>query len=517
MIFVILGTQKFQFNRLLKMLDTLVEKKVISEPICAQIGYSTYQPKYYEYHQFFSEEDFQKKIAESDYIIAHGGLGSMMSSMRAGKKIIVVPRSAHYGEHVDDHQYQLATLFQSRGHLLMAESERELVEAYCKIREFRPVPYRTAKNCIEKFIGSCIEGEEFKSNYEKVLMVGSDLSVKGGIVSVIRNYLYCNFWQSSDVLFVSTHVEGGKVKKLLHFLRALAKIRKVIARQKLKLVHIHVSERGSFLRKAMILKIAKKRNCKVILHHHGAEFEEFYQESSPKMQKFISDILEQADMNIVLSKRLVPMIENINPKAKIKVLYNAVRTSENNYYNPEAREMMMLGRLEQRKGTFELLEVIKEIDAQLPKDIVFNLCGDGDLDKVHEAIKRLDISHRIKYVGWIHAKQKEELFHNIMCNILFSRNEGLPMAILETMSNGIPNISTNVASIPEVVINDETGILLEAGDKEGLGKAILKMVEDQEYRLRLSKNAHRLIYSNFSLANNVQILESYYKLLLEEN
>ena len=74
MIFVILGTQKFQFNRLLKMLDTLVEKKVISEPICAQIGYSTYQPKYYEYHQFYSEEDFQKKIAESDYIIAHGGL-----------------------------------------------------------------------------------------------------------------------------------------------------------------------------------------------------------------------------------------------------------------------------------------------------------------------------------------------------------------------------------------------------------------------------------------------------------
>ena len=105
----------------------------------------------------------------------------------------------------------------------------------------------------------------------------------------------------------------------------------MIVQQKLELVHIHVSERGSFLRKAMILKLAKKRNCKVILHHHGAEFEEFYQESSPKMQKFISDILGQADMNIVLSKRLVPMIENINPNAKIKVLYNAVRTSENNY------------------------------------------------------------------------------------------------------------------------------------------------------------------------------------------
>lgn len=513
MIFVILGTQKFQFNRLLQMLDELVEKEIITSPICAQIGYSTYLPKHYEYQQFYSEEEFQKKIGESEYVISHGGLGSMMTSMDLHKKMIVVPRSMAYGEHVDDHQYQLATLFEGRGHVLMAENMQQMVEACRKIESFSPVPYKHAPNYIAQSIIGYIEGKEVEQK-EKVLMIGSDLSVKGGIVSVIRNYLNCDFFDFADVIFVPTHVEGSKVRKILCFLNGLRSIRKVIRQQKVRLLHIHVSERGSFVRKAIVLRMAKKRGCKVILHHHGAELEKDYLQSSARKQKFIADTLEEADLNIVLSKTLVPQLKKMSLNAAVKVLYNSVKSCEENRYNPQAREFLMLGRLEQRKGVFELLETIQEIDQELPEDIVFNLCGDGDLNKVHQKIKSLGIEHRIKHVGWIGSKQKETIFKNTMCNILFSHNEGLPMAILETMGHGIVNIATPVASIPEVVIHDETGILVPVADKKSLGEAILKVAKDEVYRMELSERAHQLILSEFDLKKNVNTLEDYYKEIL---
>ena len=105
-------------------------------------------------------------------------------------------------------------------------------------------------------------------------MVGSDLSVKGGIVSVLKNYLYSESWEFADIIFVPTHIESSKKEKIKIFLSALKSIKKMIRYQNIRIVHIHVSERGSFIRKAIVLNLAKRRNCKVILLHHGAECEQ---------------------------------------------------------------------------------------------------------------------------------------------------------------------------------------------------------------------------------------------------
>ena len=59
MIFITLGSQKFQFNRLLQAVDELIEKGVIADEVFAQIGYSDYEPKYFEYKQFLDREEFE--------------------------------------------------------------------------------------------------------------------------------------------------------------------------------------------------------------------------------------------------------------------------------------------------------------------------------------------------------------------------------------------------------------------------------------------------------------------------
>lgn len=111
MIFVTLGSQKFQFNRLLKEVDTLIEKGVITEEVFAQVGYSDYQPKNYKYKQFLDRDEFAEWEEKCDTLITHGGTGAIIGAVKKGKKVIAVPRLAKYGEHVDDHQLQLVEQF----------------------------------------------------------------------------------------------------------------------------------------------------------------------------------------------------------------------------------------------------------------------------------------------------------------------------------------------------------------------------------------------------------------------
>ena len=113
MIFITLGSQKFQFDRLLKAVDDLVERGVITEDVFAQSGYSTYVPQHYPIKPFLNREEFAEKQEQADIVITHGGTGAIIGAVKKGKKVIAVPRLAKYGEHVDDHQLQITSQFAS--------------------------------------------------------------------------------------------------------------------------------------------------------------------------------------------------------------------------------------------------------------------------------------------------------------------------------------------------------------------------------------------------------------------
>lgn len=112
MIFITLGSQKFQFNRLLKAVDDLVQRKIIKEDVFAQIGYSDYQPQNYSYKKFLDRDEFARMEEKSEIVITHGGTGAIIGAVKKDKKVIAVPRLAKFGEHVDDHQLQLLDEFE---------------------------------------------------------------------------------------------------------------------------------------------------------------------------------------------------------------------------------------------------------------------------------------------------------------------------------------------------------------------------------------------------------------------
>lgn len=112
MIFITLGSQKFQFNRILKEVDKLIEEDSINEEVFAQIGNSNYVPRNFQYKQFLDREEFKEYIMKSDIVITHGGTGAIMTAVKENKIVIAVPRLQKYGEHVNDHQIQIVKNFE---------------------------------------------------------------------------------------------------------------------------------------------------------------------------------------------------------------------------------------------------------------------------------------------------------------------------------------------------------------------------------------------------------------------
>lgn len=164
MIFITLGSQKFQFNRLLIAVDNLIEKGVITDrEVFAQIGCSDYLPKHYTYVRFLAREQFADCEAKADVVITHGGTGAIMGAVKRGKKVIAVPRLAKYGEHVDDHQRQLIGQFKNLNLICGLDDCDELEDALRYIQKHHFASYksntRRILESIENYICGGKEGE----------------------------------------------------------------------------------------------------------------------------------------------------------------------------------------------------------------------------------------------------------------------------------------------------------------------------------------------------------------------
>lgn len=123
LIFVTVGSRNYPFNRLFEKLDELYEIGVLSEPLFAQTGTSTYIPRHYAFRDFISQEEFLEKVQQADIVVSHGASGSIMKALNAGKKVIAVTRLEKYGEHINDHQIQNNEAFSTNGYVLMADLE----------------------------------------------------------------------------------------------------------------------------------------------------------------------------------------------------------------------------------------------------------------------------------------------------------------------------------------------------------------------------------------------------------
>lgn len=143
MIFIVLGSQKFQFNRLLKYIDELIAENKIMGTVIAQCGHSDYTPQNYEGVPFYNQDEFKRIVSAADIIITHAGTGAIITALKNNKKVIAMPRLKEYAEHVDNHQIQIVKNFVKKNYILEAHDKDSLFEGISNIKNHQFAKFKS--------------------------------------------------------------------------------------------------------------------------------------------------------------------------------------------------------------------------------------------------------------------------------------------------------------------------------------------------------------------------------------
>lgn len=137
MILVTVGTQ-LPFDRLIRTVDEWAVDKGLD--IFAQVGDGQYRPLHISWERSLPPDDFRQRLLRADLVVAHAGMGSILTALEHGKPIVVLPRRAALHEHRNDHQVATTEHFRNGGPVRVAMDEHELVQELDRLNSASPLP-----------------------------------------------------------------------------------------------------------------------------------------------------------------------------------------------------------------------------------------------------------------------------------------------------------------------------------------------------------------------------------------
>lgn len=333
----------------------------------------------------------------------------------------------------------------------------------------------------------------------------------GGVSAVVNVYASAGLFNRHPIEYIATHVDGGRAAKLNILARAAFRFWGLLVRGRVGLVHVHVASRASFWRKSLLMLPAFFMGIPVILHLHGAEFALFYEKECGGIRKrIVCCVFNKASRVVVLSSVWKNWVQGISRNPHVVVIYNPVLLPTKHSWDTRKHgEVLFLGRLGKRKGTYDLLEAAARITENHPQ-LRLLLGGDGELDQVWARAIELNIADKVELLGWIREVNKERHLGSAMIFVLPSYNEGLPMSVLEAMAAGLPVISTTVGGIPEAVTDGIEGFLVEPGDVSALANRLEQLLSNPGLAEHMGKAARRKIETAFSSETILPKLEKLY-------
>ena len=153
------------------------------------------------------------------------------------------------------------------------------------------------------------------------------------------------------------------------------------------------------------------------------------------------------------------------------------------------KKIVAVGRLIEQKN-HELLIKSFAIFHKIHKEYYLNIYGAGPLlEQLKLLVYDLSIQNYVNFKGF--CDDVQEKIKDAEIFVLSSNFEGMPNALMEAMMMGLPCISTNCSSLPEIIDNEKNGILVEKDDVSGLARAMLRLSEDEILREKIRRNAMR--------------------------
>ncbi len=328
--------------------------------------------------------------------------------------------------------------------------------------------------------------------------------------SNIFEYKHISTWDKSTY----------KLQVGVHFLRALVLFLQTLLTKNVDLVHIHVSERGSLLRKIVLAQIAWAFQKPVIMHTHGCEFHIFYESLPTALKSVINQYFQRCSYLIVLSdswREYYISTCNLDPN-RVVVLKNPVSFPRSIPSKTSVKNItaLFLGKINKRKGVYDLVKAIADLDPVVLSRVNFVLAGSGEIEQVQALAERLGVEKYLHFPGWVSSQQRDQLLAEADIFLLPSYNEGLPMALLEAMSWGLPCITTPVGGVAEIISHNETGLLVNPGSISEIKAALASLIEDPKLRAKIGSKARESIGSLDIESYSQKLFELYYSVIKEK-
>ena len=132
MIFVTVGTE-FPFDRLVRAMDAWAEANP-ETTVLAQIGTGSYEPRHMTWHRRMGRATYAEAVTAAEIVVAHAGIGSVVTAGEHGKPVVLLPRLARFGEQRNDHQLDTAARLGNRPGIRIAADEAELAACIAAAR-----------------------------------------------------------------------------------------------------------------------------------------------------------------------------------------------------------------------------------------------------------------------------------------------------------------------------------------------------------------------------------------------
>jgi glycosyltransferase involved in cell wall biosynthesis len=352
---------------------------------------------------------------------------------------------------------------------------------------------------------------------------GAEVLLKNLILQVKKhNIKYKDFnievaiLYSEDIFKEEIEKAGIPVWKLgLNFkynLIGVIKLISLIKHRKYNIVHVHLFPSNLF---AALTSLFLSKGIKWIFSEHNV----YNRRRSSKIFKILDTFIYSRYYKIIcVSKQVEITLLEWLPKYKKKtiVISNAVAVDDlSNWYTIKKYDILFVGRLTKAKGVDVLLKAINILKEKYQKRLKVIIVGDGYLkEELKNLVVELGIDEEVKFLGA--RRDIARLMKITRLFVLPSRWEGLPLTILEAMSNRMSIIATKVGGIPEVIENGKEGILISPEDPEALARAISELLKDEALRMELGKNAYKKVKENYSIEVYTKNILDLYKSLINK-
>jgi glycosyltransferase involved in cell wall biosynthesis len=323
-----------------------------------------------------------------------------------------------------------------------------------------------------------------------ILMVGPKLDAKGGMTEVIKTFISSPYFQKHKLHYLETYSDKGLTHTLALFVRSFPIYLKYLMNSKIKIIHVHTAARGSFIRKSMLIMLARIFKKKTILHVHSGAFLEFYDSSNILQKKYIQLVLKISDRVIVLTEGWSDRfstkfkIDNIHIINNPVILSKKIKAKTNN----DMPVLLYLGRILEIKGIYDLINALKIVSSKYKLIIA----GDGEIGKLEKMIACNEIINKnVQLVGWKRGNEKKKLMELADIMIVPSHFEAFGLSIIEAMSYGMPVIAANVGGIPEIITDKQNGILFKAKNVKDLAEKIELLIQNRKLGRMLGENGRK--------------------------